>query len=134
PGPSPCPGGIARAGGLTAGFVWVGAPSRGRRLVPTMRGLGRPLAERVAETTYLTLQTRDDAVGGHAYRRYGKGHYLREFSDRAIDAFVARGGAGGTAASEVVPGVGLQAYGGAVSDVDAGDAALSHRDTLFEDG
>jgi hypothetical protein len=98
-----------------------------------MRGLGRPLAERVAETTYLTLQTRDDAVGGHAYRRYGKGHYLREFSDSAIDAFVARGRAGG-AASEFVPGVGLQAYGGAITDVDDEDAAFSHRDTLFEYG
>jgi len=126
--------GIARDGRLTAGFVWVGDPYRGLRLVPAMRGLGRPLAERVAETTYLTLQTRDDAVGGHAYRRYGKGHYLREFSDRAIDAFVARGGVGGTAAREFMPAVGLQAYGGAITDVDDEDAAFSHRDTLFEYG
>src|SRR5258708_2994804 len=31
----------------TVGFVWVGAPGRGRRLLPALRALGRPAAERV---------------------------------------------------------------------------------------
>ncbi|HEU5155850.1 MAG TPA: FAD-binding oxidoreductase [Streptosporangiaceae bacterium] len=134
-------GGIGVA---TVGFVWVGhterEPRRARRaqrLLAALRGLGRPLAERVSEQSYVELQTRDDAVGGHHYRRYGKGHYLQRFPDAAIEAFLSRGTAGGApsgGAGDVLPGVGLQAYGGAIADVPDADAAFSHRGTLFEFG
>jgi FAD/FMN-containing dehydrogenase len=117
---------------VTVGFVWVGDPEQGRRLLPAMRSLGRPVAERVYEPSYVELQTRDDAVGGHAYRRYGKGHYLRQFPGAAMEAFLLRGTADGT--GEGLPGVGLQAYGGAIADVPDEDAAFSHRGTLFEFG
>ena len=48
------------------------------RLLPELRALGRPVAERVVDLSYLELQTRDDTMRGHALRRYWKGHYLRE--------------------------------------------------------
>jgi hypothetical protein len=35
---------------------------------------------------------------------------------------------------ENLPNVGLQAYGGAITDVGDQDTAFSHRDTLFEWG
>jgi FAD/FMN-containing dehydrogenase len=116
----------------TVGFVWVGDPEEGRRLLPAMRALGRPVAERVFEPSYVELQRMDDTVGRHALRRYSKGHYLRQFPDQAIEAFLLRGGAGGRA--ENLPSVGLQAYGGAISDVPDQDTAFSHRDTLLEFG
>ena len=119
-------------GVATVGFVWVGDPQAGRRLLPAVRGLGRPVAERVFEPSYLELQERDDTVGGHAFRRYSKGHYLRQFPDEAIEAFLLRGPAGGR--RENLPSVGLQAYGGAIADVPDDDAAFSHRGTLFEFG
>ncbi|MFC0109100.1 BBE domain-containing protein [Kibdelosporangium aridum] len=76
--------------------------------------------------SYLDLQRREDTVERHSLRRYSKGHYLQQFPDEAIEAFVHRGG------SRV--GVGLQAYGGAIADVPDEDAAFSHRATLFEFG
>jgi FAD/FMN-containing dehydrogenase len=119
-------------GVVTAGFVWVGDPERGRRLLPAMRALGRPASERVVERSYLDLQRRDDTVGRHALRRYSKGHYLRRLPDEAIEAFLLRGAAGGR--GENLPSAGLQAYGGAIAAVPDEDAAFSHRGTLFEFG
>ncbi len=119
-------------GQATVGFVWVGDPERGRRLLPAVRALGRPLAERVFEPSYVELQSMDDTVGRHALRRYSKGHYLRQFPDQAIEAFLLRGTVDGR--GENLPNVGLQAYGGAIADVPDQDAAFSHRDTLFEYG
>jgi FAD/FMN-containing dehydrogenase len=116
----------------TVGFVWVGDPQRGRRLLPAMRALGRPVAERVSEPSYVELQRQDDTVGRHALRRYSKGHYLRGFPDKAIEAFLLRGTADGR--GENLPSAGLQAYGGAIADVPDADTAFSHRGALFEYG
>jgi FAD/FMN-containing dehydrogenase len=112
------------------GFVWVGDPEEGRRLLPSLRSLGRPAAERVQELSYVDLQRMDDTVEGHALRRYWKGHYFTSFPDEAIEAYLLRGGDGG--GGEQLPAVGLQAYGGAIADVPDDDSAFSQRDTVFE--
>jgi hypothetical protein len=117
----------------TVGFVWVGDPARGHRLLPAMRALGRPVAERVTTPSYLELQQRDDTTGGHAYRRYSSAHYLRQFPTAAIEAFLLRGAADLRADTQL-PGVGLQAHGGAIADVVDADAAFSHRGAMFEFG
>ncbi|MEV0156280.1 FAD-binding oxidoreductase [Micromonospora sp. NPDC050686] len=117
----------------TVGFVWVGDPARGHRLLPAMRALGRPIAERVTTPSYLELQQRDDTTGGHAYRRYSSAHYLPHFPTAAIEAFLLRGAADLHADADL-PGVGLQAYGGAIADVADADAAFSYRGTMFEFG
>lgn len=119
-------------GVLKVGFVWVGDPQDGRRLLPQIRALGRLAGERVFEPSYVELQHKDDVDRRHAMRRYSKGHYLRQFSDEAIEAFLQRGAT--TDGPKAFPNVGLQAYGGAIADVPDGDAAFSHRDTLFEWG
>ena len=116
-------------GVVTLGYVWVGDPRQGEALVPAVCALGRPSAERVAPLTYLELQTRDDVLDGHARRRYSKGHYFRELTDEIIDAIVAVTDLGPSA-----PGVGLQAYGGAIQDVAEDATAFSHRETAFEFG
>jgi FAD/FMN-containing dehydrogenase len=117
-------------GPATVGFVWVGDLDQGRALVPAMRALGRPLAERVIEPSYVELQRKDDTPEGHAQRRYWKGHFLGQLPDDAIEAFLLRGTAHGS--GEHLPNVELQAYGGAISDVPDEDTAFSQRDTLFE--
>ena len=114
---------------MTLGYVWVGNPQQGEALVPAVRALGRPSAERVVPSTYVELQSRDDVVDGHARRRYAKGHYFRELTDEVIDTMVAV-----TDVGPFAPGVGLQAYGGAIADVPEDDTAFSHRDTAFELG
>jgi FAD/FMN-containing dehydrogenase len=116
-------------GAVTLGYVWVGDPQRGEELVPSLRAVGRPAAERVKHSSYVELQTRDDVVDGHARRRYSKGHYFRELTDEVIDTMVAV-----TDIGPFAPGVGLQAYGGAIADMSEGDTAFSHRDTAFELG
>ena len=101
--------------GASVGFVWVGDPAEGQRLLPAFQALGRPVAERIQELSYLELQRVDDTVEGHALRRYWKGHYFTAFEDEAIDAYLRRGTADGR--GEHLPAVSLQAYGGAIADV-----------------
>ncbi|MEV0794278.1 FAD-binding oxidoreductase [Kribbella sp. NPDC050459] len=108
------------ADSLTVGYVWVGAG--GYDLLPAFRALGPVSDELIEETTYLKLQTRDDNVQGHRFRRYWKGHYFKSLPDEAIRALLDNPGVGAS----------LQAYGGAIADVPADAAAFSHRDTLFE--
>ena len=112
---------------VTLGYVWVGDPEVGRAMLPALRSVGVPTGEIVRELSYTELQTRDDSIEGHAYRRYWKGHYLPGLSDGAIGALVDRdpGDAG-------LPGVSLQAYGGAIFDVDDDATAFGHRRTRFE--
>ncbi|TMD83479.1 MAG: FAD-binding oxidoreductase [Chloroflexi bacterium] len=113
---------------VTVGFVWVGHPAAGRPL-PNMKSLGKPLTESVVEMSYVDLQRIDDSPQGHAFRRYMKGHYLRQLSDEAIEALV-QSRTNGPAAGR--PSVGFQAYGGAIAEVPDGDTAFTFRDTAFE--
>ncbi|HEY1573362.1 MAG TPA: FAD-binding protein [Pseudonocardiaceae bacterium] len=115
---------------VTLGFVWVGDPAGAHSLLPAFDSLGRPTGTSVGAVSYVDLQRRDDTVGRHALRRYSKAHYLGAFPDSAIEAFLARGDSDGGP----LPGVGLQAHGGAIADVPESDAAFSHRHTLFEYG
>jgi hypothetical protein len=112
---------------VTLGYVWVGDPDAGRSLLPALRTIDEPDGEAVGELSYLALQTRDDNIEGHSYRRYWKGHYLRELTDSAIGALLDR-----DPTDPTVPGISLQAYGGAIADFDEHATAFSHRRTRFE--
>jgi FAD/FMN-containing dehydrogenase len=114
----------------SVGFVWMGDPDEGRRLVPSLQSLGRPVAERVDELSYLQLQTIDDSVEGYSLRRYWKGHYFSAFGDGAIEAYLLRGTP--DSHGEHLPKVSLQAYGGAIADRSNSDTAFSQRDAKFE--
>ena len=113
---------------VTVGFVWVGNPSGGRPL-PSMKPLGTPLTERVVELSYVDLQRIDDTPQGHALRRYWKGHYLHELTDDAIEALLQ---SRTELATEGLPNIGLQAYGGAIAEVPDQETAFAFRDTAFE--
>jgi FAD/FMN-containing dehydrogenase len=121
---------VAPDGLVTVGYVWVGDPDEGRRLLPSLQALGRPTSESVVEMAYVDLQLTDDMVRGHSLRHYWKGHYLRSLPDEAIEALLLRGTQDGP--GDLIPASGLQAYGGAIADVADEDSAFSHRDTLFE--
>jgi len=112
---------------VTLGYVWVGDPDDGRSLLPALRAIGLPDGEAVRELSYLALQTRDDNIEGHSYRRYWKGHHLPGLSDHAIGALLDR-----DPADPTLPDVSLQAYGGAIADLDDKATAFSHRRTRFE--
>src|SRR5918995_796773 len=112
------------------GFVWAGEPELERQLLPPPRALGRPIAERIEELSYVDLQRMDDTLEGHALRRYWKGHYFRSLPDEAIDAFLLRGTPDGY--GERLPAASLQAYGGAIAGVPGGGSAFNQRDAMFE--
>jgi FAD/FMN-containing dehydrogenase len=118
----------------TVGFVWVGDPDEGRRLLPPLRGTESPVAERVQELTYLDLQTYQDVGEGHGMRRYWKGHYFSELGDEAIHAILMRGTQSGADGEEaaLLPSATLQAYGGAIADVPDHETAFSQRNALLE--
>ncbi|GAB3827695.1 FAD-binding oxidoreductase [Kribbella italica] len=107
---------------VQVGFVWVGDPAEGAELLPAFRTLGTVVEESVEQLPYLVLQTRDDNVQGHRFRRYWKGHYFKALPDEALRALLRNPGIGAS----------LQAYGGAIADVPDAAAAFSHRDTAFE--
>ena len=114
---------------VTLGFVWVGEPAEGAArasaLADELAAAGEPVGRTIEHLSYLQLQTREDDVEGHAWRRYWKGHYFSELDDDVIDPLLARDGDG-------LPDVSLQAYGGAIGDVADGETAFSRRDTAFE--
>jgi FAD/FMN-containing dehydrogenase len=111
----------------SVGYVWVGDPEQARALVAPLRELGRPVATRIEELSYLELQTRDDSPQGHSLRRYWKGHYFQRLDDAAISTMVSP-----SSSDDLRPGFSLQAYGGAIAEVPDGDSAFSQRDTAFE--
>ena len=114
----------------SVGFVWAGEPELDAQLLPALRALGRPVAERINGLSYLELQRIDDTLEGHALRRYWKGHFFRSLPDEALDAFLLRGTPDGY--GELLPGASLQAYGGAIAEVPDADSAFSQRDAMFE--
>ncbi len=119
---------------VAIGFVWVGDTGSARgRICETMRSIGSPRSESVQEMSYLDLQRIGDDRHHHGMRRYSAGHYLVEFPDAAIDAFLSRGVSSGEAVDWTrVAGGGFQAYGGAIGEVANDDSAFSHRDALIE--
>ncbi len=118
---------------VSIGYVWVGDPDEASAYLSTMRNIGQPADESVAQMSYLELQSIGDANHHHGKRRYANGHYLRELTDAAIEAFISRGVAHQDGVDWTkVPNGGFQAYGGAIGDVPSEDSAFSHRDTLVE--
>ena len=117
------------------GFVWVGDMAEARAyLEPFRRAIGTPVGETVEEMPYLELQSSGDERNGKGLRHYSAGHYLPELSDDAIAAFVSRGIPAGAADPDwnLMPGGGMQAYGGAIAEVGDDESAFSNRGTLVE--
>jgi FAD/FMN-containing dehydrogenase len=117
----------------SVGYVWVGNPDHGRRLLPALRDGTPPLAERVQQLSYLELQTMDDERQRPGLlRRYWKGHFLRELDAGAIEAFLSRGDGDGGGDPALLPAGSLQSYGGAIAAVGDEETAFGHRDALVE--
>ena len=117
---------------VTLGYVWVGDPD-GRSPVAAGAALARRAGRRGrhASSSYLELQTRDDSIEGHAYRRYWRATTCPNCPTPRSRRPAARPR---TCARRHLPGVSLQAYGGAIADVDDDATAFSHRGTRFEYG
>ena len=118
----------------SAGYVWTGDPGEGSALLGALRGDTQPVAEQAEALTYLELQSIDDTPQAPGQRRYWKGHYLRDFGDDAISAFLSCGvrDDGDETDPALLASGELQAYGGAIAAVGQEQTAFSHRDALIE--
>ena len=114
---------------VALGLVWVGDPEAGAAAISeldrALSAAAEPSARIIEPMTYVQLQTREDDLEGHTWRRYWKGHYFRTLDDELIDLVLERD-------EQYLPDVSLQAYGGAIADVDDDATAFSRRDTAFE--
>jgi FAD/FMN-containing dehydrogenase len=114
---------------VTLGFVWVGDPGEGitraSALADELADAGEPIGRSIEYLSYIQLQTREDNIEGHAWRRYWKGHYFSRLDDEVIDALLDRD-------ADDLPDVSLQAYGGAIADLADDATAFSRRDAAFE--
>jgi hypothetical protein len=116
---------------VSVGFVWAGDRAGRDELLAAVRSIGQPVKEELRERSYLELQQVDDYdLEAPAFRRYWKGHYLRELPDEALEAFILRGAPDGRTGGP--PYASLQAYGGAIADVPDEATAFSQRDALVE--
>jgi len=115
---------------VNAGYIWVGDLDEGRTLLPTFREVATPVAEVIDETTYVQLQAQSDESQRHDLRRYWKDHYLREFTDEAIEAILGRGGPAGEGGIQA--NAGILGMGGAIAAVRSTESAFSHRDAAVE--
>jgi FAD/FMN-containing dehydrogenase len=114
---------------VSLGLVQVGDPASGRsravEVADQLAAAAEPTRRSIEPLSYLQLQTREDDIEGHAWRRYWKGHYFSDLGDELIDVMLERDG-------DDLPDVSLQAYGGAIAEVPDEETAFSRRDTAFE--
>ncbi|HEV8252282.1 MAG TPA: FAD-binding oxidoreductase [Candidatus Limnocylindria bacterium] len=115
---------------VNAGYVWIGDPEEGRSLLRRFRDVAPPLAEVAKASTYVQLQASADEPMRPGMRRYWKDCYVREMTDEAIEAILARGGPAGD--GEIQANGSLLGMGGAITQVGAGESAFSLRDAAFE--
>ena len=114
------------AASITA--CWCGPIEDGERVLAPLRGLGRPLADTIAVTPYLALQSAPDAAYPPGRLHYWKSGYLRNLTDAAIDTIL-----------EYVPrmpstasGIGLQRLHGAAARVAPDATAFPHRADQYD--
>jgi FAD/FMN-containing dehydrogenase len=100
----------------------------GKRFLPRLRAIGKPIAEFVEVMPYLELQRGSDEVQHHGQRQYAKSHFVQTTSDALIEALLARGGQ----EPAVAASASLAQLGGAVARVGPDETAFSGRDAIFD--
>jgi FAD/FMN-containing dehydrogenase len=113
---------------FTASACYSGAIEEGRRIVEPLRTYGEPIEERFAPTSYLQIQSANDATFQRGRRYYWKAHLLRELTDDAIDALLESY----AAAPSTESFVSLQHVGGAIARVARSETPYVNRDALYD--
>jgi FAD/FMN-containing dehydrogenase len=109
-------------------YTYADDVEEGKRFVPRLKGVGKPIAESVEVLPYVALQRAADDAQRHGLRQYARSHFIRSTPDALVDALLARGGH----EPAVAANASLGQLGGAVSRVSADDTAFSGRDALFD--
>jgi FAD/FMN-containing dehydrogenase len=112
---------------VSIGLVAVDDAVDDTELAEPLRRVARPISLVEERKSYVELQSQADVPMAHGMRRYWKGHFIDDFTDAAIDAFLGRGGSDGS-----VPSGSIETRGGAIGRVPEDDTAYSNRDVLFD--
>jgi FAD/FMN-containing dehydrogenase len=114
---------------LAIPVLYVGDPDRATEVVRPLKELG-PAVDHVAPMPYTDFQAALDPLAPWGQRVYCRGEYMPEFSDAAIDTFLAHGvdltTAGGPLSQMIVFRIGQ-----GVSAVPDEATAFSHRDARY---
>jgi hypothetical protein len=102
---------------------WAGRLEEGERALATLRRFGRPLADLVRPTPYVSHQALIDASVPHGLGYYWKSEYLQPLSDAVIDTFVAHAWSAPTPESYAA----VFQMGGAVGREDPDGSAFEDR-------
>jgi FAD/FMN-containing dehydrogenase len=100
----------------------------GKRFLPRLRAIGKPIAEFVEVMPYLELQRGSDEVQRHGLRQYAKSHFIQATSDALIEVMLTRADCD----PDVAAGASLAPLGGAIARVGPDETAFSGRDALFD--
>src|SRR6201987_4252906 len=109
--------------------AYIGDPTAGERAMASLRKFGPPLADTIAPTSYVALNSLFDAAfpyGG--VQRYWKSSFLKELGDDMLDIMIARS----TKFLSPMSNVLFFHLRGAATHVDPNDTAFSARDDQWD--
>jgi FAD/FMN-containing dehydrogenase len=109
-------------------LVWSGDPAAGPAAMAAVRSVGIPVADAIALTPYVAVQSMQDAGAPPGRHYYWKAHRLPELSEPVVDIFVEAM----TSATSPFAMINGWAVGGAVSRVDRDATAIADREPGFE--
>ena len=107
---------------------YIGPVEEGEGVVRPLREFGKPVESRFAPVPYLQIQSGNDTTFPRGRRYYWKAQFLREISDRAIDALLAAYAGAPSSASLLA----LQQVGGAIARVPKSETPYVNRDALYD--
>lgn len=112
---------------LLLAMIHTGDPAAGEAALAPLRGVGKPIVDKVGLKPYTAFQSMFDATANAGARNYWKGHYFPDLSGEGIDVLCRH--AAQMPSKESV--IGMLSLGGATARVAPEDAPYPHRDAAW---
>ena len=106
---------------------YTGDRQEGEEILRPLREYGKPIADAVMATPYVTAQRALDDFYAKGSRNYWKSHNFTELSDTALDTIVKYAGKLPTSQSDIL----ISHLGGVINDIASDGTAYPHRDLSF---
>jgi len=107
---------------------YIGLLDQAERTLQPLRGLASAIRDQIGPKPYLEIQAAADDIFPTGLCFYWKSHFVKEFSEAAIDETLARFAKAPSPRSVVI----LEQWGGAVARVADDATAFGHRDVAYD--